>query len=412
MTTPSRAAGFTLVELIVGVAVAAIVVLSAVSLLTRQVRSYTASADDRGVQETARIALEDVAANLRMAGYGIDPAFAFDFGAMANAPMDRAPGGALVRIPGYSCGTPVTCRDSATAPDELVFLSRNPYFNHALSAPPTTTQLSIVGPLNAPLRRGQILQVACLSGELEWAYVTVGAEVPVNAGTPVSIPLADGSGTDFPLQNGWLLRTCFQGGAVAVLKVDRFRYFVGTYDAAGNVQAWGTAGARPFLMLDQGLLDSRGAPLLTLVAPDVEDLQVTYLFPAAQGPALPAVPATVGTPLTSAAGGIDLAPNVGIPSYATQRTAPSRLTNHPVNIRGVRVAVSVRSTDKRASEGTTRDNQLPAAGNRATVTAPEIGFRHMLFEATTSPRNLDARTPFIPSLSTTSGADNLNVGGG
>ncbi len=295
MTTPSRARGFTLVELIVGVAVAAIVVLSAVSLLTRQVRSFTASADDRGVQETARIALEELAANLRMAGYGIDPSFAFDFGDMANAPMDRAPGGALVRIPGFACGTAVTCRDSATAPDELVFLSRNPYFNHPLTAPPTTTQLTIQGPLNAPLHRGQILQLACLSGELEWAYVTVGAEVPINTGAQVAIPLADGSGTDFPLQNGWLTRTCFQGGPVSVLKVDRFRYFVGTYDTAGNLQTWGTAGARPFLMLDQGLLDSRGAALLTLVAPDVEDLQVTYLFPAAQGGAATAVPSVVGT---------------------------------------------------------------------------------------------------------------------
>lgn len=412
MKTPPRSPGFTLVELIVGVAVAAIVVLAAVSLLTRQVRSYTASADDRGVQETARVALEDLAANLRMAGYGVDPSFAFDFGTMTNAPMDRAPGSALVRIPGYSCGAAVTCRDSATGPDELVFLSRNPYFNHALAAPPSTTQLTIAGPLNAPLRRGQILQVACLSGELEWAYVTVGTEVPVSTSAQVPVPLADGSGTDFPLQNAWLLRTCFQGGQAAVLKVDRFRYFVGTYDAAGNVQAWGTAGARPFLMLDQGLLDTRGAPLLTLVAPDVEDLQVTYLFPAAQGAALPAVPPTVGTALVSGAGGIDLAPTAGVPSYATQRTSPARLSNHPANIRGVRVAVSVRSADKRASEGTTRENQLPAAGNRAAVTAPEIGFRHMIFEATTSPRNLDARTPFIPSLSTTSGADNLNVGGG
>ncbi len=413
MNDPSRARGFTLVELIVGVLVASIVVVFAVGLLTGQVRSYTAGADDRGVQETARIALEDLGSNLRMAGYGIDPAFAFDFGTMANAPMDRAPGGALVRIPGYACTGAVTCRDGVAGPDELVFLSRSPYFNHALATAPTTTQLTLRGPLNAPLHRGQILQVACLSGELEWAYVTVGAEVAVNAGASVPVPLADGSGTDFPLQNDWLTRTCFQGGQVAVLKVDRYRYFVGTYDADGTVRDWGTAGAHPILMLDQGLTDATGAAILTPVAPDVEDLQVTYLFPAAQGGgALTAVPPTVGVRLTNGAGGIDLAPAAGIPSYATQRTAQSRLTNHPSNLRGVRVAVVVRSADRRSTEGTTRDNQLPAVGNRAATTAPELGFRHLSFEATFTPRNMDARTPFIPALSTTSGADNLNVGGG
>lgn len=412
MTRRPPARGFTLVELLVASLIGVVVVAAAVLLLVTQVRAYTSGEDDRGVQETARLALEDITGNLRMAGYGLDPAFAFDFGAMANAPMDRAPGGALVRITGYACAAAVGCRDSATGPDELVFLSRDPYFNHAVTGTPTTSQLQIRGPLNAAIRRGQILQVACTSGTLDWAFVTVGTDAQPTSAATVTLQLANGSGTDFPLQNAWLTRPCFTGGSASALKVDRYRYFIGTYDTAGVAKTWGTAGARPFLMLDQGLSDAAGAPILTPVAADVEDLQVTYLFPAAVAPAAGAVPATVGVALTNAAGAIELAPAAGIPSYQTARAHASRFTNHPSNIRGVRVAVVVRSAEKRSREGSAADNTLPAAGNRAAVTAPATGYRHMLFDASTAPRNLDARTPFIPSLSTTSGADNLNVGGG
>ncbi|GEJ55661.1 PilW family protein [Anaeromyxobacter diazotrophicus] len=412
MKIPS-ARGFTLVELMVASLVGVIVVGGAVVLMINQQRAFAAGADDRALQEAGRLALEDISNNLRMAGYGIDPAMAFDFGKMDNAPMDRAPGGTLVTITGQSCATPVTCRDSATRPDELVFLARDAFFNHAVAAAPTTTEVKIQGPLNVPLHKGQILQLACYTGTLDWAYVTVDAEVPVKTSTgAISVAVGSHTGTDFPFQNDWLLRPCFQDGAVAALKVDRFRYFVGTYDAAGAVQTWGAAGARPFLMLDQGLVDASGTPILTVAAPDVEDLQVSYLFPAATAPALGSVPAVAGTPLANAAGGIELAPAAGIPSYGTARTDPSRFTNHPANIRGVRVAVVIRSAEKRTTLGSLQDNQLPAAGNRSALTAPETGYRHLLFEATTLTRNLDARTPYIPVLSTAAGTDNLNVGGG
>lgn len=412
MTSLAKARGYTLIELVVATGVAAIVVMGAVALLLAQERAFRSGTDDRALQETGRMALEEITTNLRGAGYGIDPAMAFDFGAMANARMDRAPPGLLVTVLGSSCATPALCRDSAAGPDELAFLSRNPFFNHTLVGAPTTTQLSLRGPLLAPLRRGQILQLACLSGALEWAYVTVGAEVAPSNAAQVDVALQSASGTDFPLQNAWLARTCFQSGPVTALKVDRFRYFIGTYTVLGDVRAWGTAGARPFLMLDQGLQTDAGSQLLTAVAADVEDLQVTYLFPGAQAPALGATPAVVGTQLVNGAGGIDLAPAIGSPGYATARGDPTRLTNHPANIRAVRVAVVVRSATPRPVPGSAADNLVPAAGNRAATAAPEQGYRHLLFETTTTPFNLDARTPYVPAISTTAGADNINVGGG
>ena len=109
----------------------------------------------------------------------------------------------------------------------------------------------------------------CLTSPGLRAYVTVGQYVPptipANAATNVQIPLAGGAqinGRDaFPRQNAELTDGCFSTGEAMVAKVDRFRYHVVSFfedgtrlDPAtgGNVQ---TVGSRPYLMLDQGLID-------------------------------------------------------------------------------------------------------------------------------------------------------------
>jgi len=414
MRTRRPPRGVTLIELVVAMAVSTLVAAAGVALLVSQQQAFRSGSDDRAMQETARMALEEVATGLRMAGYGLDPVLAFDFGALAGVRIDRAPAGELVAIRAQACATPVLCRDSETGADELAFRSRDPAFNHLTTAAATKTELSITGPLNAPLRKGQILQVACLSGTLEWAFVTVDAEVAATTGiAPVTVPLENVSGSDFPLQGDWLEHSCFQvPGQVSVLKVDRYRYFVRTFDAAGNAVGWNTSGGRPFLLLDQGLTDAAGAAIVTPVAADVEDLQVTYLFPAAIAPAATAVPPTPGTRLADGEGGIDRAPAAGAPTYATLRGDPSRATNYPANLRGVRVAVSVRSAVPRPAPGSDADNLIPAAGNRRATAAAETGYRHLLFETTVAPRNLDARTPYLPANSASAGTDRLNVGGG
>lgn len=414
MRTRRAARGVTLLELVVAMAVSTLVAAAGVVLLVSQQRAFRSGSDDRAMQETARMALEEITSGLRMAGYGLDPVLAFDFGDLANVRIDRAPPGILVAVPGRNCATPVACRDSEAAADELVFRSRDPAFNHLTTAAATTSKLEITGPLNAPLRKGQILQVACLSGTLDWAFVTVGADRPATTGAgSVEITLKAGAGTDFPLQNAWLDRPCFQvPGQVSVLKVDQFRYVVRYFDAAGATADWNAVGARPFLLLDRCLTDPDEPAVLTPVAADVEDLQITYLFPSAIVPAAAAVPPTPGTQLADGEGGIDRAPAVGAPAYGSLRGDPTRATNHPANIRGVRVAISVRSALPRPSPGSDADNLIPAAGNRRDTASGDTGYRHMLFETTVAPRNLDARTPYLPANSVSAGADNLNIGGG
>ena len=418
-----HARGFSLVELVIALAVSLLVIAAAMALLVSQQRIFRVSTADRALQETGRVALEELTSNLRLAGYGIDPSYAFDFGPLETSRQDRAPANAdLSAASTFASCTAISCRDSITGSDEIVFRYRNPSFVRTLAAAPTSeTSITIAGPLVTPLYQGQILQVMCFAGDMRWAYVTVGATVQPTDSDTVEVGLAGANGDQFPFQNGYLTNTCF--GAVAprnalqtapttfaaaakVYKVDQFRYYVARYDTAGDVVTDVTSTARPFLMLDQGLVNG-GNPVLNVVAPDVEDLQFAYLFPNSQ-PANQLVGATAGTQISAGASGIDLDPAAGPPAFSDESLAPQRITQHPGNIRAVAVAVTVRTpeADSRVFEST-----IPAAANRPAVAGP-IGYRRQVFQSSAATRNPDARGPYFPTYSTNGGADQLNVGGG
>jgi type IV pilus assembly protein PilW len=422
MKRDAAPAGFTLVELLVSLVISAIVIAGALALLTSQQHTFQRSSTERAMQENARVALESITGNLRLAGYGLEPALSFDFGAIPNVVLDRAPPGAVASVAGYQCPAAVNCRDSIAGPDEVVFHYRSPSFMRPLSAGPvgaTPGSISMWGPLNQPLHAGQLLQVACFSGGMYWALVTVGAEVAADpAAVTVNVPLLpnDPAGA-FGRQNSFLADTCFQAvappgspavvvqPAAKVFLVERFRYFVQTYDPGGNVVAWGTPGCRPYLMLDQGLADAAGNPLLQMVAPDVEDFQVSYVFPRS---AAPVVGAAAGVAITADAAGIDLAPAVAPPQYSDPATAPSRATHFPSNIGAVRVSLVVRSAE---ADTTINDPAIvPVTGNRPDVAGPP-NYRRARFDTSAATPNLDVRAPFFPSYSA-GAADHLNVGGG
>jgi type IV pilus assembly protein PilW len=428
MTTtrsPGSSPGFSLLEMIVATGISAIVVAGGVALLMGQQRMYQSSAGERGLQETARIAMGELETNLRLAGFGVDPPLAIDFGFADKLTMLQAPAvpGATVRnAPGYRCPAAVTCRDSITGPDEIVFYARNPLFGHTLTTVSSATSISISGPLNVPLYKGQILQLMCADGAMPWAYVTVGAYVAKSPGpAAVAVTLSPGPGgaiLDFPYQQGLLVdpaNDCFKSGLAMVAKVDRFRYFIGVFDVAGGPQTALTPNTRPYLLLDKGLSDETDAPAPpTYIAPDVEDLQFAYLYPRG------AVPVVGGTPNAAIAAGptgIDLAPVDGSPGYGTPTAStsgvvtPSRLNQHPANIRGVRVSIVVRAATADPAFFGYLHNTVPTAGNRpATPGLPN--FRRMRLDSTVMMPNMDSRAPFFPFLSTNNGVDQLNVGGG
>jgi type IV pilus assembly protein PilW len=413
-----RPSGFSLVELLIALAASVFVMLGAAVLLRSQYQSFQTSTSERAFQETGRIALDALSTDLRQAGLGVDVGLVFDFGTQASARSAARPAGTTfaTAVPA-DCGAAVTCRDSTTGPDQLVFHSRDPAFGKPLrtAATAASTSLTVSGPLREPLHQGQILQVVCYSGNMTWAYVRVGSTVDpsLDPNQTVDIPLAS-SATTFPNQNAVLADPCFSTVATAdastipaatkVFKVDRYRYFIRNYSAAGAVVAWGTAGSRPWLMLDRGTTDSgTGKPVIDPVAPDVEDLQVAYVFPL--DTANPVVGATAGVALAAGADGIDLA--AACPVSTDDAIGANRLNHHPANIRAVQVSVVVRSAEPDLS----RDGAatIPAALNRPDVAGP-AGYLRLLLQTSVPVRNLDSRAPYYPSYGT--GLDQLNVGGG
>jgi type IV pilus assembly protein PilW len=400
-----RQRGVTLIELVVATLVSAIVIAGALALLSSQQRAYQDTASDRGLQDAARLALGAITDNLRHAGMGVDAGLAFDFGDAANLRMDRGPTGLTFSSASLACGAPVSCRDRIDGPDELAFLARDPAFGKPLRAAATAASgaLTLQGPLNSPLRKGQILQVMCYSGNMTWAYLQVSTDVAVTAAATFSVPIESSGNANFPRQNAVLADTCFQTvassdpgtlfSAAKVFKVDRYRYFIASYDG------------RPYLMLDQGLSSGDG-PIYDVVAPDVEDLQVAYIYSTAAANQL--VGATPGAAVAADPTGVDLAPADGCPVYSDDIASPMRLNHHPGNIRAVRVSLVIRTA---TADPTVTIATVPAALNRPDV-AGTAGHRRLRVETTAPTRNMDSRAPYFPTFKAAAGGDQLNVGGG
>jgi len=408
--------GFTLLELMISLVVVLFFTIGAMALLKQQQRSFQNTASDRALQETARAALSHMGENLRRAGYGIEPVLAFDFGPL-NIPT---------ATPIVTQSSGVSCRDGIgpNGSDELVFYSRDPSFGRPLTAAPVGGALTISGGLRTPIYLGQILQVMC-AGAADWAYVTVGTTAAANwTGPPAAEPastaitLGAGNADDFPVQNARLARTCFNANPASVraFKIDRFRYYIGW---APDPE---TPNGRPYLMLDRGLTGPNGA-IPEPVAPDVEDLQVAYVFPNATGG-----PATVGdqlgVPITDSPASIQL--NAIPPLYNDPPDLPTRNNRSPANIRAVKVSVVTRTPGSdpqladianiSAANQSPVDyvgggNLVPGAGNRGDQ-AGDSHHHRLRVEASEGTRNLDSRVPYAPPYTTNGGLDGLNVGGG
>jgi type IV pilus assembly protein PilW len=434
MTGRHAARGFSLIELVIALGISVIVIAGGLTLMVSQQHLFRTTAGDRNLQENARIAVGAITSDLRMAGFGVDPSLAFDFGPMANLRMDRAYGGltfASASGPtgsGNACGA--LCRDSTAGPDEIAFFSRDPSFGPhpltvAATAATTTLRFALLpGQTSVDVQAGQVLQLVCYTGAMTWAYVTATGAAAVQGDGTATVTIANAGGTTFPNQTAFLADPCFgsvatvtgglvvpstMAGAVQVLKVDRYHYFIQSYDAAGNIQPWGSANARPYLMVDHGLIGVGGIAQVP-VAPDVEDLQFAYVFPNAA--ATPLVGATSGAAIGNGEDGINLAPAAGGPAYSDPTNSLTRQNHHPGNIGAVRLSVVVRTPV--ADLGLANSATVPAAGNRPDTAGP-AGYTRLLVDTTIAVPNLGTLAPYFPTYTTfpaTSGNRQLNVGGG
>ena len=106
---PGRKSGFSLVELMIGLALGALVLLSIFSVFTTLTRSYTVQNVAAEVQQTARVGLDFIARDVRMAG--LDPRRS------AGAAIEEiAPSGQKLRFSADLCNLPIGSSGSCENP--------------------------------------------------------------------------------------------------------------------------------------------------------------------------------------------------------------------------------------------------------------------------------------------------------
>ena len=369
-----RARGFTLIEMLMGTTVAMLTVTAVAAAFIAFTRNVYTQEGIRGGQAGMRQALHDLTRQLRMAGYGLEPAYAFG-------------------VPEGWAG------EGPNASDRLVVRSRDLMFSAAVRQNGATAGLLSVASLPVSLRRGQVLQVVC-PGAMRWGYARLAEDAEASA-EPTELTLAPATGT-FPDLGAVFDEPCFDGAPglpARVFKVDVHDYAVRRVDDDGNP----ATEDRPYLFRAHGLgerPDALGEP----VAEGIEALRVTFLRE----------DGTAFVPTWDAAH--------PPPLYETPAGSPLRRNRNPANVRGVRLRVVARSTivDSLLREAG-REAALPALPGEPVVPAP-AGFRRFLYETTVVPRNLRSTEMPLPAYShdtTTPGAcsgrmpsDGLLCGGG
>jgi type IV pilus assembly protein PilW len=390
MRPRSSPRGLSLVELLVASTVSILAIGMATMGLLSQNKALQVMDMTRGANEQTRDALIPLEESLRTAGWGIDPRYALDFS--YNCPL-----------------APAKCRDSRTDPDQLAFVSRNPFYRWLAQGEGTCTTaggcfsgnawpIQSVDTAASPktvttilgsgqkLEKGRVMLATCSGGQnavmftLGTAYTGAGVAVTL---TPVSPNLP-------PYNDYNSLQPCHGQTGAALYMVDRNRFFV-------SVQ-----GGVPWLMLDTGVdLNGDGAlppndtADLLPVSKNVEDFQVAYVLNSSTGFIAPDsntdwIVGNDKTPSTAE----EPDPTAAAPLYTTSATDPSRFSMNPANVRSIRLTLTIRSdrTDSGQRPGWTGDT-LTAAENR-TGTISGGRYHRSFAKAQVTLRNMDTKGPF------------------
>jgi len=388
-------AGFTLVEVMVASAVSLVAVTAASQALVSQYMALQSRDLSRIANGSAREATQFLDSTLRMTGFGVDPRWAIDFT--------------------YRCAAQ-PCRDSATGPDELVVISRDPRYRYlaqgegtcadpggcftgnawavtaATSGPPSLTVTLQPG---TQLEAGRVVLVLCAGGQSP-VMLTLAAPASVPSdGAPTSVVLSRFSAD--PTLGAYnatgSLQTCHGQPGAAMFLIDRSRFFVQTLNGT------------PWLMLDTGRdLDGDGnlPPLdqddLIPVAKNVVDMQVAYALDPCPGYA--GGPDSDGDWLIGDAKGVREEPlmntNPPAPTYGTASNDPSRCsTLSPANVRALRVSLRLRSDrqDLGRTPGWTGDVLNNAENRPGTLNVP--GYRLFSAQLDVTLRNMSSTASFI-----------------
>lgn len=278
-----RSRGFTLLELLVGAAVGALVLVGISLTFISQARQYQAHANRRGLQANARQAMSFMERRLRDAGYGVDP--------------DRA----IIPYDSFDAANNATGQGF---PDAFIVHWRDPLFRRVATGA-TAAAITLPAPIGVELRRGQILLVLCspvtvpvsindlmVNAQPPHAFVTVGqfvadnaANIPLDQTDPAAAPNSPLAmpGRLFHEQFSGLNNPCFTSAASPpqIVLVNRAAFYLAAFDDGRGTRV-------PYLMMHSGLdLPTAGNPMgdsvineqdAVPVAAGIEQLQVAYIL--------------------------------------------------------------------------------------------------------------------------------------
>jgi type IV pilus assembly protein PilW len=427
MTRPTHPAtrGVTLVELLVALAIGAIVLAAVFGVVQSQQRAYFQGHLQRAAQQSARSALAFIEQRLSLAGYGMDAPLAFDFrwyGAPPDGPQ-----------PCPSAASPCV-RDRTDGNDELVFYARDPRYwaPEAHDLDPRGNAWRVLGldlgsvTLSARkddvFEKGRILQLLCPRGA-KYAYMTVAqtvgplaADAPAPGGVtirleaPITSPPNDSN--PFRQQDAAVADTCFTNPVAPARAyfIDRYRFHVRPV-AVGATQ-------EPFLVLDTGLdrnMDGPDEGEEIVLAGGIESFQVGYLLTngslAPRGTTPGSAIAFTSGPIAGASqsgNGITTLqfPGVvppdkwlyeptsfyGIAASPMGTIPATRLTDHQANIRAVRIAIVARGPEPEPAAARIQ-NLLPVL-NQDRLPAwisPTVPYNRARIETTVIVQNMVAR---------------------
>ena len=383
------ARGFTLIEVLVGATISLLVVGLVLLTFIGQQRSFQAMDLSRAAGRAERDTLLGMETSLRRAGWGIDPRYAFDFAT-------------------YACSA-VPCRDKVGAPDELVFVARNPNYrwrdNGASGCASVggcydgnawgikgVTATSVTVDTNAGdlFHKGRVLLAVCANGS-NTTMATVAANVSTVAAAAGQAITVLPAAPDPYHQNQWTVDPCFTQAGATLFLVDRFRYAIVSYSGV------------PWLMLDTGLdLDQSGtidANDLSPLAQGVEEMQVAYALNVGTAYGF-AAPDSNRDWIVGNAPGLVEEPNpaAAAPTYQSASNAPERFNLHPANIRSVRITLGVRSVNPDPSQSSTwTGDDLLLSENRNTPANGTAVDKLRRFHTATSvyARDMESRSTFI-----------------
>lgn len=399
--------GLTLVELLVSLVIVSIVMTAVAAVFIGVQGSYSAISRSKASIEASRSAIIYVDRTVRLAGYGLDPRFAFDFVVDGSHTKDNQQVGSF---DGSDGGV-------AIVTDDLAFRYRDP--NWIRRGGVSGTTLTLTTPFGVPFRAGQRLIVAC-SGAIDWAVYQLDAVVP----TPTTTLTATVTSVTAPFPTSTAPCLAANSGAQAayVMLLQERRLRIREVDG------------RPFLVAFRRIREADGTmtPPNTTddfdpIAADVEEFQVAYAMnrppDMAAGASAYRSACCAGTAALDNTGNgnwvlLDATTETGVgflpdptasaPLVETAYDDARRYNRHPANIRQVRLSIMSRSQRQDRSRAQYSTPQALFNYNRSPLTAD--GFFRLPATLTIPVPNLQSRSGFTPDLRTTAGEGNFNGG--